>query len=63
MVNATSLPASRLHRPCRPEDLGFDTTAEVEPVTDAFGQPDAMDALEFGLAMAEPGYNIFVLGE
>lgn len=57
------LPASRLYRPCLPENLGFDTTDELEPLSGEFGQPDAMAALTFGLAMTEPGYNIFVLGE
>ncbi|HEX6939528.1 MAG TPA: ATP-binding protein [Longimicrobiales bacterium] len=56
------LDATRLHRPCPPGSLGFDTTEELEPLTDAFGQPDALAALSFGLAMTEPGYNIFVLG-
>ncbi|HEX7118501.1 MAG TPA: ATP-binding protein [Longimicrobiales bacterium] len=63
MTNPAPLDAARLHRPCPPESLGFDTTDEVEPLAGAFGQPDALDALEFGLAMTEPGYHIFVLGQ
>ncbi len=57
------LAASRLYRPCLPENLGFDTTDELDPVATEFGQPDAMAALQFGLAMSDAGYNIFVLGE
>lgn len=57
------LDVARLHRPCLPESLGFDTTEELEPLSGEFGQDDAMAALSFGLAMAESGYNIFVLGE
>lgn len=63
MADPKSLPAERLYRATRPEELGFDTTAELEPLVGAIGQPDAMAALELGLAMEPPGYNIFVLGE
>lgn len=63
METQNPLPASRLYRACPPESLGFDSTEEVEPLTGVVGQPDAMAALEFGLAMTAPGYNLFVLGE
>jgi len=31
--------------------------------SDILGQPRAQSALEFGIAMPNPGYNIFVMGE
>lgn len=62
MANPHALPADRLYRAAPPDALGFETTADVEPLVGALGQPDAMDALEFGLAITAPGYNLFVLG-
>ena len=63
MPDPTPLPASRLYRATRPGELGFDTTAELEPLEEILGQSDALAALELGLAMKPQGYNIFVLGE
>lgn len=45
-----------------PEELGFRTTAELEPLTEVVGQPRALDALAFGLAMPNPSYNLYVSG-
>ena len=47
---------------CDPGRLGFETTAEVEPIAGVVGQDTAMEALRFGLATAAPGQNIFVRG-
>ena len=55
MADPKSLPAERLYRATRPEELGFDTTAELEPLVGAIGQPDAIAALELGLAWEPPG--------
>ncbi len=52
----------RLHRRCDPAELGFDTTAELEPLDHALGQEEAFSALAFGLALRRPGYNLFILG-
>lgn len=53
-----------LHRLCDPSTLGFGTTGELE-TSDTFvlGQDDAVSALSFGLSLADPGYNIFLLGD
>jgi lon-related putative ATP-dependent protease len=63
------------HRPggreLRPEELtrrldsstlGFETTAEVEPLVGTVGQPRALDAIESGLAMTTAGFNVFASG-
>lgn len=52
-----------LHRACPAERLGFRTTAELEPLTGALGQADALEALAFGVSVFKPGYNLFVVGE
>jgi predicted ATP-dependent protease len=45
-----------------PAGLGFASTAELPPPEDGLGQRRATRALSFGLSMAAPGYNVFVLG-
>ncbi|BBB31971.1 ATP-dependent Lon protease [Thermotomaculum hydrothermale] len=42
--------------------LNFNTTDDITPTREIIGQPKAMKALEFGLSMDAPGYNIFVTG-
>lgn len=43
-------------------EFGFATTSEVEAAGDWFGQERAIAALEMGLAVRHPGYNIYVCG-
>ncbi|WP_179131504.1 AAA family ATPase [Candidatus Entotheonella palauensis] len=40
--------------------LNFNTTADLEPRTVLAGQERATQALQMGIEMAQPGYNIFV---
>ncbi|NIP96815.1 MAG: AAA family ATPase, partial [Akkermansiaceae bacterium] len=42
--------------------FGFDTTEHLEPLDHIVGQPRAVRALEFGLGVRHPGYNIYVAG-
>ena len=44
------------------EVLDFKTTAELEPLDEIVGQSRAMSALEVGLGIQQPGYNIFAAG-
>ena len=44
------------------ESLGFATTADLEPLTGLIGQERALAAIEFGIGMDEPSFNMFVLG-
>lgn len=47
-----------------PEDaFNFVTTAELETFSGVLGQERAVDAIEFGVGMSRPGYNIYVMGE
>lgn len=52
-----------LTRPCNPEQFTFTTTDELEPFRGVLGQERAVEALQFGVAMPRPGYNLFVMGE
>ena len=59
---SSELNHKELHRCCDPASLGFETTAEVEPLSGALGQEEAMKALAFGVSVPSKGYNIFALG-
>lgn len=58
----TSLAVERLYRPCDPAELNFDSTAELEPLARQLGQERAVEALNFGLAIGHPGYNLYLMG-
>ena len=55
-----ALPVSALRWHCDPAQFG-DATAVV-PAEGVIGQDRALEAIDFGLGMARPGYNIFALG-
>lgn len=59
---AIELKVSELYRRCDPSGLGFESTADVATHRGAIGQADALEALEFGLAVNSSGWNVFVLG-
>ena len=51
-----------LSRVLDPASLPFETTDDVAPLSEVIGQPRALDAIEFGLAVDAPGYNLFMAG-
>ncbi|HTN29534.1 MAG TPA: AAA family ATPase [Pseudomonas sp.] len=52
-----------LTRACDPTQFRFASTDELEPFLGVLGQERAVEALQFGVAMPRPGYNLFVMGE
>src|SRR5262249_8522921 len=54
--------AGQVRRRLDPAALPFETTAEVPPLHGTIGQDRALDALDFGLDVATPGYNLFLAG-
>jgi lon-related putative ATP-dependent protease len=58
----TALPPEALRRPVDAASLGFQTTAELEPISGLIGQDRALRAIEFGANMKTNDFNIFVLG-
>ncbi|VXB03392.1 ATP-dependent protease La Type II [Pseudomonas sp. 8BK] len=52
-----------LTRPFSPEQFNFTNTEDLEPFRGVLGQERAVEALQFGVAMPRPGYNVFVMGE
>ena len=45
-----------------PQVFKFKNTSTVRPLDEVIGQTRAVQAIEFGLNMDSPGYNIFVTG-
>lgn len=56
------LQPQQLHHPCDSGQFGFQTTADLEDLTEIIGQMRAMDAIRFGTGIRHDGYNLFVLG-
>ena len=57
------LKTTQLRRTFDSPDLKFNSTKDIEPCTTIIGQPRGVMAIEFGIEMQSPGYNIYVLGE
>lgn len=47
---------------CDPDQFNFQTTANLEGLTELMGQTRAMEAVRLGASMKHKGFNIFVLG-
>ena len=56
------LPPEQLYRRVDHANLPFATTADLPDLTQALGQPRALEALAFGTGIERKGYNLFVLG-
>lgn len=56
------LAVEALYHPCDKGALNFETTDDIAPLDDHFGQDRAANALKFGLEMRHEGYNLFLLG-
>lgn len=52
----------RLRAVCDPECFPYRTTEQVPPLEGMIGQSRAMKAMEFGLKVRNPGYNIYMAG-
>ena len=61
-IENARVPYDRLALRCNPDELGFKTTAELQPLEGTIGQERAISALELGLDIEEPGFNIFISG-
>ncbi|HKJ75667.1 MAG TPA: ATP-binding protein, partial [Gammaproteobacteria bacterium] len=47
---------------CDPDSLSFETTADLEDLTDIIGQDRAREAVKFGVDIPHQGYNLYVMG-
>lgn len=62
MTSLFEVPVEGLTWRCDPSLLPFSCTADMTPLEDFVGQERAMRAIEFGLGINKPGFNIFVTG-
>jgi lon-related putative ATP-dependent protease len=51
-----------LYKACDPSGFDFAGTDELSPLSETIGQQRAIEAIEFGLDIESPGFNIFVMG-
>lgn len=61
-MGVNGLKPEQLYHRCNPEQFSFDTTAELEDLTQPIGQPRAVEALKFGIGIERDGFNVFALG-
>ncbi|MGH2606734.1 MAG: hypothetical protein ACRDG5_09095, partial [Anaerolineales bacterium] len=57
------LRADEVWKACDTKAFRFRTTADLRPEPRVIGQPRGLRAIELGIAMDSPGYNIYVLGD
>jgi len=55
------LSTTQLYSRVDPQHFDFETTADLEMLTEVVGQSRAVQAIQFGIGMAQQGYNIFAL--
>lgn len=63
LTTPISVAPDALRLRCDPNMLGVATSLELTPLHQVPGQARATEAMDFGLAMNQPGYNVFVMGE
>jgi len=56
------LSAQRLRQTCDPSQFDFETTDELEDLSELVGQGRAVNAILFGIGIQREGYNLFALG-
>ena len=62
MASKFTVPSDKLTWRCDLSFLPFTCTADMTPLEDFIGQERAIRAIEFGLGVDKPGFNIFVTG-
>ncbi|MFA5582146.1 MAG: AAA family ATPase [Paracoccaceae bacterium] len=58
----TRIDASGLRACCVAADLGFATTADLEPLPEMIGQERALEAIDFAASMRHRRFNLFAYG-
>ncbi len=63
MSQDTQLQPEKLCLSISESQLNFTSTADLDEFQGVLGQDRAVNAIQFGVAMNRPGYNIFVMGD
>lgn len=61
-VTSLKVANQTLYHACNLSKVNFNTTDELEVMTEHLGQSRAMEALKFGIGIPYEGYNLYVLG-
>jgi predicted ATP-dependent protease len=61
-IERWEVPIEKLRRRCDPSQFVETSSADASPTPGFIGQERAVRAIEFGLSVDRPGYNIFVTG-
>jgi lon-related putative ATP-dependent protease len=61
-MTISPLASSALYRPCDPDQLEIETTADLEVTDGLIAQDRAIQAVRFGIGIHHEGYNLFALG-
>jgi lon-related putative ATP-dependent protease len=61
-MTIATLSAESLCNRCNPDQFDFETTEELEDLSEVIGQPRAVEAVRFGVGIDQEGYNLFALG-
>jgi lon-related putative ATP-dependent protease len=62
MKTTKPLHYKQLSQKLNPKHLGFETTAELESLSEFIGQERALEALSFGIGIQSQGYNLYAMG-
>ena len=57
-----ALAPDQLYTHCDASQFSFDTTDQLQELTEIIGQERALQALHFGIGIRQQGYNLYVLG-
>lgn len=64
IVSIHRVPIAKLQARFTAEEFPFETTDDLEPLpNEIIGQERAEKAMDFGLSVEQPGYNLFVVGQ
>ena len=61
-MTVRELRPEELRRTCDPNQFSFKSTSELTDLSEIIGQDRATRAIDFGIEMPCPGYNIYALG-
>jgi len=56
------LEPKQLYHRCDLGQLLFETTADLEPLSETIGQQRVLESIQFGVGMHHEGYNLYVMG-
>ena len=62
MTASKALSVKQLYSFCDVSQFDFNTTAELDELSEIIGQERALEAIHFGLGIKKQGYNLFALG-